>query len=304
MAATAGERAIEPAAPGPHDARGTPERTAFVFAGGGSLGVIQVGMLHALLESGVTPDFVVGSSVGAINAAYFAGYPDLAGVQRLADLWCSLRRADVFPLSPWSALKLFFRSDSLVDPTPLRRLVERNLPYAELQEARIPVHVMATDQQGVGIRLSSGAAVDAVLASAAIPAIFPPVRIDGRELMDGAIAANTPLRLAVELGATRIVVLPTGYACALTEPPKGAIAKALHALTLLIAWQLMHELEVVPEHVQVHLAPALCPLAVSPYDFSEPRELIDRALQTTREWVGAGGLGRSSRARELAAHHH
>ena len=73
------------------------ERTAFVFAGGGSLGAIQVGMLHVLLEAGLRPDFVVGSSVGAMNAAYFAGAPDVAGVSRLADIWLSLRRADISP---------------------------------------------------------------------------------------------------------------------------------------------------------------------------------------------------------------
>lgn len=280
------------------------ERTAFVFAGGGSLGAIQVGMLHALLESGLRPDFVVGSSVGAINAAYFAGAPDLDGVERLAQLWSGLRRADVFPLSIASAWKLLMRAESLVSPARLRRLLEAQLAFANLEDARVELHVFATDQQGMGVRLSRGPAVDAVLASAAVPAIFPPVTIDGRALMDGAIAANTPLRLAAALGAKRIVVLPTGYACALQGPPQGIVAKALHAITLLIAWQLMHELEAMPDSVQVHLAPTLCPLEVSPYDFSASRRLIERAKHTTREWIAGGGLDRAARARELAAHHH
>lgn len=280
------------------------EKTAFVFAGGGSLGAIQVGMLHTLLQSGLRPDFLVGSSVGAINAAYFAGAPDLTGVSRLADVWLKLRRADIFPAPLAGALKLLFHSESLVDPRRLRRLLEDNLAFTGLEEARIPLHVIATDQQGVGVRLSTGPAVDAVLASAAVPAIFPPVTIGGRTLMDGAIAANTPLRLAAELGATRIVVLPTGYACALAGPPEGVVAKALHAVTLLIAWQLMHELEVIPQGVRVHLAPALCPLGVSPYDFSASRQLIGRAMQSTREWIDGGGLERQARPRELSAHHH
>jgi len=279
-------------------------RTAFVFAGGGSLGAVQVGMLQALLEAGLRPEFVVGSSVGAINAAYFAGAPDLDGVARLARLWSGLRREDVFPFTLASALKLLLRPDSIVDPGHLRRLLEAHLAFARIEQARLALHVMATDPQGVGVRLSSGPAVDAVLASAAVPGIFPPVRIDGRELMDGAIAANTPLRLAVELGATSIVVLPTGFACALKASPQGAIAKALHAVTLLIAWQLMHELDSIPPGVRVHLAPALCPLAVSPYDFSASQQLIERALGSTRAWIDAGGLERQARARELAAHRH
>jgi NTE family protein len=280
------------------------ERTAFVFAGGGSLGAIQVGMLHVLLEAGLRPDFVVGSSVGAMNAAYFAGAPDVAGVSRLADIWLSLRRADIFPLTLSSALSLFRHPDSIVDPSRLRHMIEANLSFARLEDAPIPLHVMATDQQGVGVRLSTGPAADAILASAAVPGIFPPVAIGGRHLMDGAIAANTPLRLAVELGATQIIVLPTGYACALEEPPKGVIAKALHAVTLLIAWQLMHEIDVIPQGIQVHMAPALCPLEISPFDFSASGQLIERAMQSTKKWIDAGGLTRQARSRELSAHHH
>ncbi|HRO13869.1 MAG TPA: patatin-like phospholipase family protein [Paracoccus sp. (in: a-proteobacteria)] len=278
--------------------------TAFVLAGGGSLGAIQVGMLLALTKAGLRPDFVIGSSVGALNAAHFAGAPDLAGVERLAQIWCGLRRSDIFLLSPSGLLGILRRSGSIVDPAHLRRLLEAHLSFARIEHARLPLHVMATDQQGASVRLSAGPAVETILASSAVPGIFPPVTIDGRQLMDGAIAGNTPLRVAAELGATRIIVLPTGYACALTEPPRGVIARMLHAVTLLIAWQLMHEIETMPEGVAVHLAPALCPLAVSPYDFTASRRLIERAQGRTQEWIARGGLTRPARARELAAHHH
>lgn len=282
----------------------TAGKTAFVFAGGGSLGAIQVGMLRVLLASGVQPDFVVGSSVGAINASYFAGAPNLEGVAKLERIWSGLRRADIFPFTLTSAFGLLRHPDNIVDPGRLRSLIEANLPFRRLEDARLPLHVMATDQQGLGIRLSSGPAVEAILASAAIPGVFPPVEIDGQALMDGAIAANTPIRLAVELGASRIIVLPTGYACALKEPPRGAVGKALHAITLLIAWQLMHELDRVPDDIQVHLAPTLCPLAVSPYDFSASRQLLERAAEATTKWIEDGGLTRRARPRELSAHRH
>ena len=282
----------------------TAGKTAFVFAGGGSLGAIQVGMLRVLLSSGVRPDFVVGASVGAINASYFAGAPNLEGVTKLERIWSGLRRADIFPFTLASAVGLLRHPDNIVDPGRLRRLIEINLPYARLEDALIPVHVLATDQQGLGICLSNGPAVEAILASVAIPGVFPPVHIDGRALMDGAIAANTPIRLAIDLGASRIIVFPTGYACALKEPPKGAVAKALHAITLMITWQLMHELERIPEDIQVHLAPTLCPLEVSPYDFSAAKELIERAAQASQEWIESGGLTRRALPRELAAHRH
>jgi NTE family protein len=279
-------------------------KTAFVFTGGGSLGAIQVGMLRVLLDAGVQPDFVVGSSVGAINASYFAGAPNAAGVATLERIWTGLRRADIFPFTLTNALGLVRHPGNIVDPAGLRRVIEANLPYPRIQDTPVPLHIMATNQQGQGVRLSSGPAVEAILASAAIPGVFPSVLIDGDELMDGAIAANTPVRLAVELGASRIIVLPTGYACALKAPPKHAVGRALHAVTLMIVWQLMYELERIPEDVQVHLVPTLCPLEVSPFDFSASRELIERAAQSSRQWIDEGGLTRRARPQELAPHRH
>jgi NTE family protein len=110
--------------------------------------------------------------------------------------------------------------------------------------------------------------VDAILASAAIPAAFPPVRIGEDYLIDGAVGSNTPILTAASLGATRIIVLPTGFACALQAPPERAIARALHAITLLIAHQLVRDLRDLAERAEVFVVPNLCPLGVSPYDFS------------------------------------
>ena len=279
-------------------------KTAFVFTGGGSLGAIQVGMLRVLLSSGVQPDFVVGASVGAINASYFAGAPNAGGVAALERIWSGLRRSDIFPVTLASALGLLRHPGNFVDPSRLRRVIETNLRYAKLEDTQIPLNIMATNQQGLGVRLFSGPAVEAILASTAIPGVFPPVYVEGEALMDGAVAANTPMRLAAELGATRIIILPTGYACALTEPPKTAVGKALHAITLMIAWQLMHELERIPEDIQVHLMPTLCPLAVSPFDFSASRELIERAAQASKKWIEDGGLTRRALPKELAPHRH
>ena len=279
-------------------------KTAFVFSGGGSLGAIQVGMLRVLLAAGVCPDFVVGASVGAINAAYFACAPNLEGVAALERIWHGLHRTDVFPFTLTSLFGLIKHPGNVVDPGGLREVVESNLPCVRMEEAQIPLHIMATNQQGQPVRLSSGPAVDAILASTAIPGVFPPVQIGDNVLMDGAVAANTPLRLAVELGASRIVILPTGYACALKAPPRTAIGRALHAITLMINWQLMHELEVCPKEIDVHLVPTLCPLAVSPFDFSASRQLIERAADSSQKWIESGGLTRPASPQELAPHRH
>jgi NTE family protein len=250
-------------------------------------------MLRELLARGVTPDLVVGSSVGAINGAYLAGSPTPQGVARLEALWRGLRRRDVFPVGLRSLAGLLGRRNFMVDSCGLRRLLEKNLPYQALESAALPLHVVATDLLGGAVvRLSAGPVVDAVLASCAIPAAFPPVRIGERYLMDGAVASNTPIRAAIELGASRLVVLPTGYACALESPPRGAIGLMLHAITLLTARQLVSDLERYCGQVEIVTVPPLCPLSVSPYDFSRGAELIARAADQTRRWLDKGGMAK------------
>ena len=208
------------------DRSARPERTAFVFAGGGSLGAIEVGMLRELLNHGERPDFVVGASAGAINAAYFAGQPDGDGVAKLEALWCNIRRRDIMPFSMLGLLRTVLQNRAhLVEATALRMLLERHLRYRYVERASLPLHVVATDMlSGNEIVLSSGLVVDAVLASAAIPGVFPPVRIDDRLMVDGGVANNTPISIAVARGATRIVVLPAGFACALRKPPRFALS--------------------------------------------------------------------------------
>lgn len=279
---------------GPDPRRGAPQlkrkRTAFVFAGGGSLGAIQVGTLRELVRAGERPDFVVGFSVGAINACFFAGRPNEDGVEALTDIWRSLHRRDIFPLSAHYALRWMRCGGSLFDPSNLRRLLERNLTFDRLEHSTIPVHAIATNLNGEPVRLSSGPAVEAVLASSAIPIAFPHVQIGDEFLVDGAIAGNTPILDAAELGAERIIVLQTGYACTLNAPPRGAVAQGLHAINLLIANQMARDLRLLAGRVEIAVAPPLCPLDISPMNFSHSGELMERAAASTRAWIEGGGL--------------
>lgn len=279
--------------------------TAFVLAGGGSFGAVQVGMLTSLAAAGIVPDMIVGASVGAYNAALFAAEPSPEGVARLARVWHGIKRQDVFPITLSTLMGFAIRRDVLVGTDGLRRLIDAHLPYRAIEEARIPLHVVATDFfTGAPRVLSAGPAPEAIMASSAIPAAFAPVRIGDSYLVDGAVTSNTPVRVAVELGARRIIVLPTGYACDLKAPPKGAIASALHALTLLIARQLVAEIEALPAGISCAIVPTLCPLSGSPYDFSRTPELIDSAERVTRDWIGAGGLESSAIPGALRPHHH
>jgi NTE family protein len=280
------------------------QNTAFVFAGGGSLGAVQVGMLRELTRRGLSADFVVGSSVGAINASYFAAAPNPAGIEKLETIWRALRRHDVFPVTLRSVLGLIGRPDNLIDPFNLRRLLERHLPFSNLEDAMIPVHVIATNLGGSAVCLSSGPAIDAIMASAAIPGAFPPVHIGEDHLMDGAVASNTPILTAAKLGATRIIAFPAGFACAIHAPPSGAIARALHAITLMIANQMVRDMKELAGVIDVFTVPNLCPLDISPFDFSCADQLIEGAADNTRRWIKEGGLTRSRIPESLLPHSH
>ena len=165
--------------------------------------------------------------------------------------------------------------------------------------------VVATDLlSGDTVVLSRGPLAQAIIASTAIPAAFAPVSFERMYLADGAITCNTPIRIAVARGAGRLIVLPTGYACALEAPPRGAVACALHALTLLIARQLLHELYGLDPRIECFVAPPLCPLMGSPADFSLTGALIERAAESTRTWLAEGGLDRREIPQQMRTHKH
>src|SRR6516165_10807852 len=118
--------------------------TAFVFAGGGSLGAVQVGMMQSLAKHGIGADLVVGSSVGALNGAYYAGDPSLKGVLRLEAIWRGLKRRDVFPVTWRTLFGFMWRRDFLIPDEGIRKLIADHLPYLNLQDAALPVHIVAT----------------------------------------------------------------------------------------------------------------------------------------------------------------
>ena len=254
--------------------------TAFVLSGGGSLGAVQVGMLAALEARGFRPDLLVGTSVGALNAAYLGANGYDAEVDRsVGAIWRELRRADVFPIDPLrQTMAAAGRRPSLCSRRPLRRMVESNLSITDLEAARIPLHIVTTDvMSGEEVLLSSGDAVSAVLASAAIPAVFAPVEREGRTLMDGGVANNAGVSHAIALGADRVVVLPAGFSCALLAPPTTPLAAAMHALTLLIEQRLIVEVAHLADRADIIVLPPLCPLSVSPVDFRSGGTLMSRA---------------------------
>jgi NTE family protein len=173
---------------------------------------MQAGMLRALYEQGIVPDLLVGTSAGALNAAFVASRPQtVETADQLARVWHELRREQIFPLSLRAlVVGLAGHRDHLVTDGGLRRLVARHIEFADLGDAAVPLHIVAFDlTENCEVLLSGGSSLDVITAAASLPGIFPPVPIGGRSLVDGGVINNTPISPAVALGAKRIFVLPT-----------------------------------------------------------------------------------------------
>ena len=203
---------VWPSRPAAGGARSRPPdgpRTAFVLSGGGNQGVSQVGMLRALLEREIVPDVVVGTSAGALNGAGICYAPNLTGVAQLSAVWEQLRSDQVFPGGKihraWNIVR---RGTHLFGSEGLEALIHHSTPARLFSDLQIPLRVIATDlDTGEEVVLVRGPLKPALLASTALPGVFPIVHHDGRRLVDGGVVDNVPLSHAVAGPVDRVFVL-------------------------------------------------------------------------------------------------
>lgn len=281
--------------------------TAFVLSGGASLGAVQVGMLKALNERGLEPDLLIGTSAGAMNAAFLAGQRfDADAVERLGEIWRSLRRWKLFRPNARHALgALLGRSPALFTNTGLRDLIERHLGFERIQDTVIPLQVVTTDLlSGEEVTLDSGPAVEAILASCAIPGMLPSVYRDGHTLVDGGLTDNTAISQAVLAGADHVYVLPAGYPCALRQPPRSAMGTLAQAMAVLVHQRLLRDIELYAGAVDLVVIPPPCPLTVHALDFGHADELIRRSYQDATQYLATDGGRRADPAGEVGIHSH
>lgn len=244
-------------------------------------------MLKALYESGIVPDILVGTSAGALNAAFVASRPQTPGTARdLGRVWADLQRKDVFPISVGSLVGgLFGRCSHLVPDGGLRRLVRRHIEFDDLADASIPLHLVAFDlTAGREVVMSAGPAVDAIVGSASIPGVFPPVAIGGRRLIDGGVVNNTPISHAIELGAERIYVLPTedpSYR-RVDYAPRSAVDAAICGVRLLIDRRLEADIARYAAKADLVVLPAPNPGHVQPTNFDHATQLMSDARVAAR----------------------
>ncbi|MGH9063470.1 MAG: patatin-like phospholipase family protein [Acidimicrobiales bacterium] len=258
---------------------------AFVLPGGASLGACQVGMLEALHEAGVAADILIGSSAGAINAAYLGLHPGAEGLAGMARLWTSFRRRDLIRIRPAQVtLGLLGRRQAIFDRSGMERMLARELGAARLEDMDVPVIVVAADViSGEAVTLRAGPALGAVLASSAMPGIFAPVPWRGRWLVDGSVAADAPVAQAQDLGADVVYVLSTTVRP--PRPPRGALDLAVHAFTLVTGTATAAQLERARERGTVHVLPP--PVVDDPgvFDFSRAPALIAESRRNTMAWL-------------------
>jgi len=254
-------------------------RTAFVLGGGGNLGATQVGMLRALFERGIVPDVLIGCSVGAVNAAAIAADPSERMVAELERVWNAIDGEDVFPSGRLSGLWFLTRKGkSLHSADGLRRLLTDALPYEHIEDATVPLHVVATSlRTGRDRWFTRGPIVDAVLASAALPAVLPPVAIGGELFIDGGVVDNVPVMRALQVpDVTRVYVLHVGNFDRPRPEPKRPVDVLLQAFSIARNYRWRCEIEDVPDGIDVITLPAVDPGPLRYNDFSRSRSLIER----------------------------
>ena len=260
--------------------------TAWVLRGGASFAAAQVGMARALLEAGHHPNMLYGASAGALNAAWLAADPTLAGLSKLAGLWTEAKGRDIFPLRPLTAVSgVLGIADHIVSAAGLARWLRTTALLRRLEDGVLPLTVAATDiETGEAVLLESGPAVPALLASSAMPGIFPPVHVGERWLMDGSIASDTPVGPAARAGATRVWVLPSvadGGRCR----PRTALDALLRSSAIMLARSNSSELDKWAGSCELYVVPAPLVPGVSPFRFDKSALLIEAGYETTSSWL-------------------
>ena len=245
-------------------------------------------MLRALAERGVRPDVVLGTSVGAVNGAFFAADPTLAGVERLTELWresnwsersagAALRRLGTLARSGTHLESLSEMRERLVSLLPVERVEDLELPFQ---------CVAASIERAAEHWFERGPLADVVLASCAVPGILPPVPLDGEHFIDGGIVNSIPVSRAVMLGARKIYVLQVGRLEQSLRPPRRPWEVGLVAFEVARRHRFAHDLHSLPDDVELHVLPTGGSAAPAYNDLAGQLQLRRTARKLDR-WIEA-----------------
>ncbi len=269
--------------------------TAFVLGGGGLLGAGEVGMLRALLEAGVEPDLVIGTSVGAINGAAVAADPTTEAIENLAAVWHGLAGSGLYSGGAVRRARHFARTRTSVHPNePLRDLLLDRLGDRAIEDLTVPFQcVAASIERAAEHWFTEGPLVPAVLASSAVPGVLPPVRIGDEHFLDGGLVNSIPVGRAVALGATVIHVLQVGRVDRPLQAPTKPWEVASVAFEIARRHRFAREMAEIPSAIEVHVlptgadeAPRTADLSTLRYrDFATVERRIEQAYVATLDYL-------------------
>lgn len=260
-----------------------PGPIAYVLGGGASSAAAQVGMLRGLEEAGFAPDLIVGTSAGALNGAILAEEPG-AAVERLTTIWSEIDTRRLIPDSRLRRIGNLAGRRHLYRNDGLRRLFDEHLNTRAIEDLAVPFACVATDlDRGSAAILDSGPLLSALLASCAIPGVFPTVERDGLHLADGLCVANLPVRQALELGAASVVVFD-GRPQIQPSRERGDVREVVTAgFAAALAHQCRSDLEYARERVPLLCLPGQSESRLKAFEFSKGPQIIERAYLATRE---------------------
>ena len=245
-------------------------------------------MMRALIERDITPDFIVGVSIGAWNGAWLAHRPDLEWVKSLEEVWHQVSRRSLDMVWWRAARNMMRRKASLYEGGGLSRFIAQHLQVSNFEDLAVPLHTVAIDlTMGTKAVFSRGPLGPAVLASSAIPGVFPPVMIDGRQHVDGGLVDPTGLDTAIELGARRVYVLDSGYAGRLPTPLGSMNAIVDHTFQIAAQHRTRWTIKQMGRSVEIiHLRPSAGFLRHS-MDFGATRDYIEAGYGFAAEILDA-----------------
>jgi len=270
-----------------------PRPTAFVLGGGGRYGAAQVGMLRALVEAGIGADVVVGTSIGAINGAFHCADPTVAVVERMERLWRDVASGEGLDGSLRARVRHFVGDRASVqDRRPLADLLRSQLPVERFEELAVPFQcVAASIERATEHWFTAGPLVPALMASAAVPGIFPPMELDGEHFYDGGLVDSIPVARAIALGMGEIYVLQVGRVEDPLRPPTRLREAAVVAFEIARRHRFTTVMANLPADVTVHVLPTGSPVRYDDRaqlrwrDLSDANRRRDQAYQAAAVYL-------------------
>ncbi len=270
---------------------------AFVLSGAGNRGPLQVGAVRALLEAGIVPDMIVGTSAGALNGSVLAAHgPTVAVTERMEQVWASAKVDEIYPEGVLEILwRLKSKANSLFTSGGMRRLLARALPpgVTSFGQCQTQLYTTATDLRTSRLYVfgdkADASLLDAVTASATIPAIHPPISYGGAQLVDGGVVANVPVSVAIDRGAATIYVINAGYNEAVLDPAQGVLEVLMRTLATMLAQNIIQDIARAKADttVDMHHIPVQTDADLSFFDFSQSRRMVAQGYAAAQAYLVA-----------------